>query len=32
MTTGATINEVIKVLRNEDVKEISALTIASAGK
>jgi ComF family protein len=32
MTTGATINEVIKTLRNEDAKEISALTIASAGK
>lgn len=30
VTTGATINEVIKVLRNEDVKEISAFTIASA--
>jgi len=31
VTTGATINEVIKVLRNEKVKEISAFTIASAG-
>jgi ComF family protein len=30
VTTGATINEVIKVLRNENVKEISAFTIASA--
>jgi ComF family protein len=30
VTTGATINEVIKVLRNENVKEISALTIAAA--
>jgi ComF family protein len=30
VTTGATINEVIKILRLEDVKEISALAIASA--
>lgn len=30
VTTGATINEVIKVIRNENVKEISAFTIASA--
>jgi ComF family protein len=30
LTTGATINEVIKILRNENVKEISAFTIASA--
>jgi ComF family protein len=30
VTTGATINEVIKVLRNENVKEISAFSIASA--
>ncbi|MBI5402405.1 MAG: ComF family protein [Ignavibacteriae bacterium] len=30
VTTGATMNEVIKVLRNEDIKEISAFTIASA--
>lgn len=30
ITTGATMNEVIKVLREENVKEISALTIASA--
>lgn len=30
VTTGATINEVIKVLRKENVKEISAFTIASA--
>lgn len=30
VTTGATMNEVIKVLRNEEIKEISAFTIASA--
>jgi ComF family protein len=30
VTTGATINEVIKVLQNENIKEISAFTIASA--
>jgi ComF family protein len=30
ITTGATINEVIKVFRNENVSEISAMTIASA--
>lgn len=30
VTTGATINEVIKVLRDENVKEISAFSIASA--
>jgi ComF family protein len=30
VTTGATINEVVKVLRNENVKEISAFSIASA--
>lgn len=31
VTTGATINEVIKVLRDEKVREISAFTIAAAG-
>lgn len=30
VTTGATINEVIKTIREENVSEISALTIASA--
>lgn len=30
VTTGATINEVIKVLRDEKIKEISAFSIASA--
>jgi ComF family protein len=30
VTTGATINEVIKVIRHEKVKEISAFTVASA--
>jgi len=30
VTTGATINEVIKVLREENVKEISAFSLASA--